>query len=781
MVTPAQLTSWRPERLLEIADEITDRRRALTRLSDDLDAAAPPSSWTFASAEAAAAAHGRLVRRLATQVSETVAVIAALDEAAAEIRSAKDRLAGAFHTASVHDLAVDRTTGAVRVTRSYETTSDAAYAATTANQVRQQIRDALAAAEAADATLAGVLRTAATTDVNRVGTLAEQREIADFQALTPAEQADYLLRHPDAFDLLGEHASPAARQLLGERLATELGGLAGDTSALADAERVQRCTDLLDAFGGDAEVMAAVYTELEPEGLLATFGGITSMAYVGANVDELLTLAGGLRSGLQVATQHPGFPGEAYGRELVRYATYDVTDDERRALQDTYGYESTGNAAVLDFLLREGDYGEGFVRGVAWQLDTFERGNPFGAATWTHHDSFANPLNSVDGGGYAFQPDPMAAVMGQLGKHPGLGLEFFTSGEAGAERSEFYFAERDWSRDGFTGIAEAALAIGTSPENLAGSPQETAMFVSEYFDRLPDNPEFDAGNASGAAEPVADLLKQYMPAVEAAAGGDAADHGARVRPLDTSAYLPQIEHYPVLDKADLDGLLEVALSTDDGVARIAEGVAGFRQEQLGRFAGLHPDGAATDNAALQSILDRSAKLEGYMQHAVGDVAIEDAKSRDQQVAVFTTLVSEAVGLVPVPGTDALGDAVGNVAKDAWSAAWNEVAEVPGDTITQAFGSNADAVRDQMTGEAMLGREKAVINTYLSLVQAGVVDVPPSMTDTWTPGGRLVSLGDIPAQDLQTFRAEAMDAMGTVVSATQLEVLYKDPFTDWHGQ
>jgi hypothetical protein len=372
--------------------------------------------------------------------------------------------------------------------------------------------------------------------------------------------------------------------------------------------------------------------------------------------------------------------------------------------------------------------------------------------------------------------------MGQLGKHPGLGLEFFSDGK-GEDRSSFYFAERDWSRDGFGGISQAALAIGTDPANLEGDPEKTGMFVSRFFDQLPDNPRFDAEHAAAGAEPVADLLKHYMPSVEAAAAGDGADHGARLRDFTTNPYLGTLLDYPVLDKVDLDGLLKVALSTEDGMSRIAEGVAGFRQMQLTNFALQHPgvEGAQANFADLQKILNDGSRLEGYMQHSVGDIAIEGAKSADQQVAVFTGLVSEAAGLLPVPFADQAGDALGEAGKKAWEAAWGHVQQIPTDHVTEAFGNNEDVARDEQTGEAQLGRERMVISTYLSLAQAGVLDVPESMRDTWMPGGQIVSLENIKPEDLQTFRSEAADALSTVLSVTELELTYKDPFTSWNGE
>lgn len=784
MVSPSQLASWQPDRLSEIADQVAGHRATLTRLDDDLASGRPPGSWTFGDADAARAEHDRLAGALATQVAETVGVVSALDSAATAIQAAQNLLEGAMRRAASHGLHVDTTTGAVSSTTTYDDAEDLEYARTVMNEVAEQITTALADAQAADDALAAALTTASTTDVNTVGTLEQQRDLLAFQEMSPADQAQHLLDHPEDYAFLDDYTSPEVKALVGEGLAGQLDAAAQDPTAFGDAATVGRLNALLGAFGDDPAVTAPMYERLGPDGLLATFSGASSMMYVGSNVEALSTLAGELRSGLQSASTAPGFDGRGFGEDLVRYATYGISDAERDAFQEAYPSASGSNAAVLDYLLRDGDYGEDLIRGVAWELDEFERADPQWARDWARFNSFGSPLNSLglDPDGPLHEADPMAGVMGQLGKHPDLGLEFFSDGK-GEDRSSFYFAERDWSRDGFGGISQAALAIGTDPGNLAADPKGTGLFVSRFFDELPDNPRFDADHAAAAAEPVADLLKHYMPSVEAAVAGDGEDHGARVRSFDTNPYLGTLTDYPVLDKVDLDGLLKVALSSEDGMARIAEGVAGYRQVQLTNFALQHPglEGAQANDAHLQKILSDGSRLEGFMQHAVGDIAIEGAKSADQQVAVFTGLVSEAAGLLPVPFADEAGDLLGDVGKKAWESAWGHVQEIPTDHVTEAFGSNEDAARDEQTGQAQLGRERMVISTYLSLAEAGVLEVPESMRDTWMPGGRMVSLDTIAPQDLQTFRSEAADALSAVLSVSDLELSYKDPFTSWNGE
>jgi hypothetical protein len=781
MVSPSQLASWQPAKLSEIAEQVLAHRRALTGLHDDLDAGAPPASWTFTDATRARAEHHRLSGLLATQVSESVGVVDALDTAVTAITAAKHLLEGAMRRAGAQGLNVDHGTGRVTVVRKFDDEDDLAHARTVMHEVSEQIDTALRDAAAADQALAAVLTRAATTDVNDVGTLAQQQALLDFQKLGAADQVRYLLDHPEAYTLLGDHVSDAVKERVGAQIADDLDRLARHPEDFADAEAVARYGRLLDAFGDDPGVMAPMYNRIGPDGLLGTLNGIGSMLYVSSNDQGLAHLAESLRDGLATASRAEGFDAKGYGEELVRYATVTAGNDQQDAYFRDYPSTAMG-ASVLDFLLRDGDYGEEFVRGVVWELDEFERtAGTLGVQTWMHHTGDGWPLNGigVDPGQVMGRwPDPMAAAMGQLGQHPGLGLEFFTEDEG---RYEQYFSARDWSRDGFEGISRAALGIGTDAENLAQSGRDTGMFVSEFFDRISKNPEFTPEHAAAASEPIGDLLKHYMPAVQSAVGHGASGDllPAQLKPLDDQPYLPFVEFYPELDQGDLLKLMNVALSSEEGVARVAEGIAGYRQTVLQGFTqafdSLDADGAAQE---LGRLLGDSASLEGYVQRRVGEAAIAGAVSQDQQVAAFTKLVSEAAGLVPVPFSAEVGEIAGEAGTKLWSAAWGHVQKLPTDHITETFASSAAAAVQTQRGAAEISEREMVINSYLSLVHAGVLDVPAERLEVWAPDGELVSLGTIDPNDLQFYRGQVDLVMQGAVDPKYLELIYESEFQRW---
>lgn len=776
MVTPNQLSTWNPGQLNDIGDRLITHRRALLEQTDELwSAAVPMDSYSFSSAMNALRAHNQLASTLATQVAEVTEVIRALETAAGTIESAKRSLEAAYSTASSHSLAINRETGHVSVTRTPKDSSDAQYLYTQRNYTQQYVDDALRMAAAADEELTAVLTRAATSDVNTVGSLDAQRRMMEFLDRPESEQVAYLLEHPEQFAELGPWVSDEVKVAIGQQLATDFDAAARDTSVFVDPAQVERYADLIDAFGGDPLVMGTMYERFGPDGTLGLFNSINAGFQISGSDEDLVRVAEGLRTGLQSASHNPGFDGDRFARDLVRYATYDLPRDTLDAFDATYASANTGNASVLDFLLREGEFSEDFVRGTVLQLEQFERENGDWGLDWAYRNG-TTPLDSI---GYSWQdmpwaPDPMSKAMGQMGHHPQLGMEFFGDLEDGQGRVEYFLSERDWSRDGFKGISEAFLGLGTDPTNFSERPAQTSQLVSEFFDRIPNNSAFNADNAGAAAEPIGDLLKHYMPAVESAAISESlTDNPARIDPYDTEAFLPSWEHYPVLDKVDLDGLLKVVLSEEGGIARMAEGVAAFRQEQLFNFAGTFDDPAA-GKSELQAILSRSSHLEGYMQHQVGDIAVDIAKSRDERMGMFTNLVSEAVGLIPMPGADLAGDLVGELGTKVLEAAWSHAQEIPSDKLTEVFGNSEAAVRAVQTAAAGDASDSMVIGNYLALVQAGILDVPANMTDTWMVDGRLVTLEET-ATNMQVYRREAASTMTPLVDPYMMGLMFANAY------
>lgn len=552
MVAPYQLEEWRPERLREAADAIAAHVNTLREQVQELREGGVPRSWTLESAQAARTALNAIADEISAELERLTPVPSALDDAATRITAAQQALSGAYASAQASWLQVDRVTGAVLVARSFTNTADAQYASSRISYVRNQVRTALADADAADQALTAALTpppppppptpeptptpTPAPTPTPGPGTGGGYPpggggvpspgpgggvpspgpgggEAPRFEMLPPEEQVELIIERPG--DFVGGELRLRTRELLGLRMGEELEDAAQDPRYFADPVIVERWTGLLDEFGDEPVVMAAIFERLEPKGLLTVFSGLTSTLAAGGDQAELTRLAAELREGLIVASRDPGFDGEAWGRELARYATYDISEAELTALRDLYGSASTGNAAVLDYLLRGGEYDEDFMRGVVAQLDEFERANPAAAAAWVQRDAIGSPLNQL-GTEPGLLPDPMSTAMGRLSEHPYAALRFFTDADDGAARAAYYLGERDWRSDGFGGIAETVLAIGTDRENLTYLPGQTQKLVDTFLSSIVANPYFSAADAGAAAGPLATLVEQYLPEVHAA-------------------------------------------------------------------------------------------------------------------------------------------------------------------------------------------------------------------------------------------------------------------------
>lgn len=559
MTTPQQLRSWTPARLRTTADAAAAHAGALLEQVNELRQGGVPASWTFQSAEAARTALDTLATELEAEATRLQNEIQqALDAAAAQITTAQEILEGAFATAHSCGLGINTSTGRVYVNSSYATTEEVQYATSRFGYVRDQVHSALVQADAADRALAAALTpppppappapeqpepgqqapnpgqpgggapspaphpgpgaggpgAGAPETPGGPGRQLKLEEEPRFRMLPPEEQLELVLENPREF-VPGE-LELRTQEILGRRMGEGLEDLAQDPRLLTDPVAVEEWTGLLDHFGDEPAIMASVFERLEPEGLLTVFTGLTSAMTAGGDPAELARLAEELRSGLLVAGQHPGFDGEAWGRELARYATYDISTAELDALRDTYGHASTGNAAVLDYLLRGGDYGEDFMRGVVAQLDEVERTDPAAAAAWAQRDAIGSPLNRLGDTVPGYLPDPMATAMGRLSEHPYAALRFFTDADDGAARAAYYLGERDWRSDGFGGIAETVLSIGTDRENLTYLPGQAQKVVDTFLESIVANPYFSAADAGAAAGPLAALVEQYLPEVHAA-------------------------------------------------------------------------------------------------------------------------------------------------------------------------------------------------------------------------------------------------------------------------
>jgi hypothetical protein len=361
--------------------------------------------------------------------------------------------------------------------------------------------------------------------------------------------------------------------------------------------------------------------------------------------------------------------------------------------------------------------------------------------------------------------------MQNFAANPSAGLRFFDS----EDRQNFYFNDRDWSEDGFKSISMAAEGISTDAGNLAKDPALTTTIASSFLHQIADNDGFNAEDAKAGSPYVAELLKFYMPAVDQALrnGEDDGTPGDVKFSLD---HFGSFEHYPELFQGDLDSLMQVAMGTEDGMTSIAEGVGTFQQTQINNVAaelGLDPDDPGV-RTQLRDVLQRTSGLQGFTEYSVGQVEIDEAVSRDEQRQAYIDLVSDAAGLVPLPGAEQIGE-LGSKALDY---GWGKAVELGTDAAGEHFASDAEGATDKAETRAEEGSHRVKVNAYIALVDAGIIpraEVP----DIWFQNGSMIDASDIKPSEMSQYTQSAMNGVSEYVTNSDLETAYKNSFLDYY--
>ncbi|MFO6454348.1 MULTISPECIES: DUF6571 family protein [unclassified Aeromicrobium] len=564
-----------------------------------------------------------------------------------------------------------------------------------------------------------------------------------------------------------------------EMLGQELASAASNIDATSDQDQLDHLAGLLETWNEDPDVMAAMFTELGPDGTVGFLANISSaMGYGGVGDPDVYTaLAEDFRTGLATASNAPGFPAESFGEEIVRFSVAPLlTDEEQRAFAEEFGMGMNG-ANILTFLMGETNYSDDFLLGAARTLDDFERMTEDGvlsAQDWYGHNGHGPLPTGNETGWY---DDPMAMIMHNFGENPEAGLTFFTeSTEDGWDRQTYYFNDREWKADGYGGISHAVEGIGTSVENLTNDPEATTGLVSRFLDQVANSPGFNANDAQPASPYIADLLKFYMPAVDTALRFPNED-GAGGSTSLTIDNFGSFDHYPILFTDDLDSLMQVSMSTPEGMQRIAEGVGVYQQTQINNIAAAleaNPDDPDL-RMQLRDVLQRSAALQGFGEYSVGQVEIDGAEDRDAQRQAFIDLVSDATSLVPLPGADVVGE----FGSDLIDFGFSQAVDLGTDAAGNAFTSEGAAATDNANDRAAAGTNRVKITAYLALVESGVIprdEVP----DSFFQNGRLISAADIPPDQMSSYAQTAMSGVSSYASNNDLEGPYRDEFLEYYG-
>lgn len=774
MVTIADLESWEPSKITAVADNLSTRRNALTGLQGEVDAGKPPTSWVGSDSVSAEVSHNSLVNELTDQVGELAGVIAALDAAAGDITTAKSTLESALDRASSHGFDVDRSTGTVSSPKTYTDEDDRTADENTIKGIVADISSALTTAQTADDTLAQALGAAVRTTADASGDLADQGLYSELRGMTTQQQAQYLHDHPDrAGDLLAE-LPQATKKALGDLVAADIDALNhGEPSQ----DEIDRLNTELGAFDLDPTVMNETYQKLGPDGVIGTYSTVQADMRYFKNGDEL---AGKLRTGLDTASNSPGFPAEEYGKQLAGYATYSLDDDDLDRF--TREYPGGGsNASTLAYLMQGSGQSDKLVLGTAEGLDHFERTRGAEDAQFWYGQNGYSPLDTGHRDGRLDYDDPMEAVMNNLAGRPQTAMQFFGDPSEGNDRQHFYFDERSWKHDGYGSISHVVDAIGTDPATIADNPKGVATVVGSYLDHVTNSDGFNAHDAKAASPYIGDLLKNYMPSVDDALQHHPGDENYDSDPSQYAYSIPlgaagTLADQPRLFGPDVDKLLQVAMGTPDGMQHVAEGVGSYQQSQVNAITAelqAHPNDVKL-HTQLQNVLQNGSYLQGAAEHAVGEVQIDGARSQDAQRAAFISMTQEAAGLVPLPGSGFAGDVI--------SAGVGHVVDLAAGTANDHFANATEAAVADSNTRAADSLNRVEVNALLSLSRSGVIHLSAADAAQFMPGGQPIDPSTLSTSKLQDLASLASNNyLSSYVTTEDLATSYKDNFLAYYSK
>lgn len=523
---------------------------------------------------------------------------------------------------------------------------------------RQEARDAAQdAVSAADREMAELVarRAAADTVVREaVGAV----EIADWAAIGKASVTAGLMRP-------GMVGGAATRDVLTSLARDVLDGNAP----------VEDLMQLLDAWGSDEEVLSAFFRLLGGAGTVALVEVLAGQVYAGTVTEDVARRqAEGLLAALSVASAS-WTPGQA------RRFTEQMTEHGRWPGAVGFLFSSAATAPM----------GQSFTVAVADHLDDYERVHGI-LPQWQPSDGhvLAHVL-FPDGPGRG--TEPMSGVLETLGRYPQAALDWLLEGRESPpfSRVDYWVGERDWSGDGFHGVA----ALWSGLQELPGGPLEVARHDAQSWRTLAImNTAFGRALCSNqnalpekfsaeAQVHVAVALGRMMPLLAYSAEADPSGVGTH--------YLASIysmgglgpddfenRPVPMLDRAHIAELFGMAGSTTAGREVLLAAVRHVQQ-------GMMNTAVMAGGPGIDSVFDRVSSLQALLDGAlVGSV---DGIA-DRAVERAGVLVDNAFGLisvVPIPGT---GLAADTLAKSAGSVLSDRIARGVADAVVGAVRSAA---------------------------------------------------------------------------------------------
>lgn len=476
--------------------------------------------------------------------------------------------------------------------------------------------------------------------------------------------------------------------------------------------------DMLKKYKNNANVTSAMYGELGPERsaeVLRMLKGLTNVSesYKDEYTDLYTSMTGALPSASTLLDRD-------WANEFTTYLMPPdaMSDDIRLPV-----FGSTSGPDVLADLLDGGTIAPDFLKGMGDEIERGER---------VLGDKAPGVWKALAG------DDVGDLLMKQFSRHPEDALDWLQEGdENGRDRQTYWFNDRDFSNTGYDGVAQMVDKISTNPALMKDRPYDAAAIVTTFFDLVANSPGFTPENASASSDSLSHIMAVYMPAVMNGVGiqGDAdwpvPDGEFVLSPFGNLGVMPLFQH------DDLKSITAVAMSTEDGMATVAQG---YTQLTTQRLAALADSGNIT-SGALSTILSDEAGLRGFLDRGAADAAINAGASADEKKRYFSNLVSEAAGILPIPKSKEIGEHAGDLVKNGYNYAVKYTINAGEEAANNRWATSEEEARDLAVSSAQHGYHESAYSLYRSLVGSGLVSEDALINGTHE-GGAVKSYADL---------------------------------------
>ncbi|WP_138946511.1 hypothetical protein [Plantibacter sp. M259] len=529
---------------------------------------------------------------------------------------------------------------------------------------------------------------------NALEGLADERTLADSTlvlALTPPNATAWEAQR-QALAAIGITDSGSLTPTAVAQAMAELGNqiASGDYSE-ADVSNLQTLYDL---YGKNPQVMAQMNLAMGGENVVSLIDELGRGAFDGSiPAAAALALAQSVRGGLSVGSERwSPLTGQSFAEEMMANASTGVGGDPA-AIGFLFGDPTNAPIGVTTTLA------------LADMIDQEERGNyhiwqdgspmPGGTtlALLEEEQTGLSGLRVVDLAG---------RVLDTLGQYPDEALEWLTSTEAdgvtgegtlGENRVDYWYGERDWSTyDQFEGPA----GLWAGAQNATGGPADgsgayspevwgrAATLTHDVMNALAGNDQFITENVSEIAsvKMVAALTPQIPGFVEDPLNAEGDDGGSTLVSQVFGAGDPR--EYARVSKSVLAEIFGAVGDHAAGAEALRDVVSNYQVALT--------EAASAENASVPGLTQRVVVLQGLLDGAADGAALGEATRQDEAIEAALGMLSDAIGLIPVPGLGGAADiAQGYVLGQLIGAA--EAHDVA------AFADNHATLAEELGGEA----------------------------------------------------------------------------------